>query len=209
MTTQKRKAIVVGASGRIGREIVTALQPTYDVIRVGLRSGDLQADYTDEASVRALFEATGPFDALVAAAGGDGVFKSYAELTDEDYIYGYARKVLGQQRLVRLGSDVANDGASFTLSSGFLSHYPNPASVAIGPLNAAINAFARSVAPLMPRGQRINVVSPAPIVEPGREGRGLITAAQAAVVYAETVNADFTGRTVRAWAGLPADVVNT
>jgi NAD(P)-dependent dehydrogenase (short-subunit alcohol dehydrogenase family) len=199
----KRKAIVVGASGLIGKEVVKALQPTHEVIRVGLRSGDIQSDYTDDASVQQLFDNVGSFDALVAVAGGDGVFKAYEELTDDDYRYGYERKVLGQMRLVRLGTPSANDGTSFTLSSGFLSHYPNPASVAIGPLNAAINSFARSVAPLLPRGLRVNIVSPAPIVEPGREGRGLITAAQAAVAYADTVGGDFTGRTVRAWGGLP------
>jgi NAD(P)-dependent dehydrogenase (short-subunit alcohol dehydrogenase family) len=199
----RRKAIVVGASGLIGKEVVEALQSSHEVIRVGLRSGDMQADYTDEASVQRLFDKIGPFDALVAVAGSDGVFKAYENLTDDDYRYGYERKVLGQMRLVRLGTPTANDGASFTLSSGFLSHYPNPASVAIGPLNAAINSFARSVAPLLPRGLRVNIVSPAPIVEPGREGRGLITAAQAAVAYADAVGGDFTGRTVRAWGGLP------
>lgn len=199
----KKKAIVVGASGLIGRDVVKALLPTHEVIRVGVRSGDIQADYLDDASVQSMFDEVGPFDALVAAAGGDGVFKPFEALTDEDYLYGFQRKVLGQARLVRLGQKSANDGASFTLSSGFLSHYPMPVSVAIGPLNAAINSWARSVAPLLPRALRVNVVSPAPIVEEGSEGTGRITPAQAAQSYLEAVNGDFTGRTIRAWGGLP------
>jgi hypothetical protein len=103
---------------------------------------------------------------------------------------------------VRLGQSGVRDGGSFTLSSGFLSHYPNPASVATGPLNAAVDAFVRSVAPLLARGLRLNVVSPAPVVEPGVDGRGTVTAAQVAQTYVEAVEADYSGRVLRAWGGL-------
>ena len=55
----------------------------------------------------------------------------------------------------------------------------------------------------MLRGVRINVVSPAPIVEPGREGEGLVTAAQCADYYVDAVSGDMTGKVLRAWGGLP------
>ena len=74
---------------------------------------------------------------------------------------------------------------------------------ATGPLNAAIDAFVKITAPLLPRGIRLNVVSPAPVVEPGREGRGLVTAQEAAQYYVEAVEGDMTGKVLRAWAGLP------
>ena len=95
------------------------------------------------------------------------------------------------------------DNGSFTLTSGFLSHYPNPASIATGPFNAAIDTFVRNTAPLLPRGIRVNVVSPAPIVEPGQEKRGLVTAAQTADLYVDAVEGNFTGQVLRAWGGLP------
>lgn len=38
-----------------------------------------------------------------------------------------------------LGQASIRDNGSFTLTSGFLSHYLNPASIATGPLNAAID----------------------------------------------------------------------
>jgi NAD(P)-dependent dehydrogenase (short-subunit alcohol dehydrogenase family) len=98
--------------------------------------------------------------------------------------------------------DKANDGGSFTLSSGFLSHYPNPASVATGPFNAAIDAFVRSAAPLLPRGLRLNVVSPAPVVEASREDRGTISAANVALAFVEATEGVFSGRILRAWGGL-------
>ena len=199
---REKRAIVVGASGLIGREIVGALEATYEVIRVGRSSGDILCDYTSETSVRDLFEKAGLFDALVAAVGGDSVFKRYDELTDKDYQYGFERKFLSQARLVRLGHNKANDGGSFTLSSGFLSHYPNPASVATGPFNAAIDAFVRSAAPLLPRGLRLNVVSPAPVVEASREDRGTISAANVAQAFVESIEGVFSGRILRAWGGL-------
>lgn len=127
----------------------------------------------------------------------------FNELTDADYQYGFERKFLAQTRLVEIGRDIANDGASITLSSGFLSDYPNPASVATGPLNAAVDAFVLSAAPLLPRGIRLNVVSPAPVADEGKEGRGTITATQAANAYIEAVNGDFTGQVLRPWGGLP------
>jgi NAD(P)-dependent dehydrogenase (short-subunit alcohol dehydrogenase family) len=197
------KIIIVGASGRIGKEVDKALSNSHEIIRVGMRSGDVQCDYTDAESVRIMFEKIGEFDSLVSVVGGDSVFKSFQDLNDEDYRYGFERKFLGQVKLVQHGMSFIKDNGSFTITSGFLSHYPNPASIATGALNAAIDTFVRNTAPLLPRGIRINVVSPAPIVEPGQEKRGLVTAAQAADFYADAVEGNFTGQVLRAWGGLP------
>jgi NAD(P)-dependent dehydrogenase (short-subunit alcohol dehydrogenase family) len=199
----QKKIVVIGASGKIGRETVAALGTGYEIVTVGRTSGDIQCDYTDEASVRDMFSKVGKFDALIAVAGGDSVFKAYDELSDDDFRYGFERKFLAQVRLVRLGEPHVNAGGSFTLSSGFLSHYPNPASVATGPLNAAVDTFVESVAPSLERGVRLNVVSPAPVVPSDSAGRGAITAQQAAKSYVEAVEGDFTGRVVRPWGGLP------
>jgi len=197
------KIIIVGASGRIGSKITEALSPNHELIRVGARSGDIVTDYTDEQSVRNIFEKTGKFDVLIAVAGGDSQFKRYSDLTDDDFRFGFERKVLGQVRLVRLGEQFARDNGSFILTSGFLSHYPNEASIATGPLNAAVDTFVSNTSHLLPRNLRINVVSPAPIVEPGQERRGLVTAEETAKLYVEAVEGDFSGRVLRAWGGLP------
>jgi NAD(P)-dependent dehydrogenase (short-subunit alcohol dehydrogenase family) len=198
------KVIILGASGKIGREIVRALENDHEVISAS-RGGDVQVDYTQDVSVREMFEQVGKVDALVAVVGGDSVFKSYEELTPEDFEHGYRRKLMGQIGLVRSGTDFINDGGSFTLSSGFLSHYPNPYSVATGPLNAAVDSFVHSAAPLLPRAIRLNVVSPAPVVDPAQEGRGVVTAEQAAAAYVQSITGDFSGRVIRAWGGLEKD----
>ena len=198
------KIILVGAGGRIGKAIDKLLSVEHEIVRVGATSGDIQCDYTDEGSVRAMFQKAANFDALICSAGRDGVFQRFEALTDDDYGYGFERKFLGQIRLVSIGQEHVNDNGSFTLTSGFLSHYPNPASIAIGPFNSAVDTFAASAAPLLPRGIRLNVVSPAPVVDPGHEGTGRVTAEQTAQFYVDAVQGDMSGQVLRAWGGLPA-----
>lgn len=196
------KIIVLGAGGNIGREVIRALGSTHEIIQANRSRGDILVDYTNPESVREMFKSTGEFDALIATVGGDSVFQSYEDLSNEAYEHGFQRKFLAQVNLVRSGTEYACDGASFTLSSGFLSHYPNPTSAATGPFNAAIDSFVLGTAPLLPRGLRLNVVSPAPVVEPAQVARGLITAEQAAAAYVESVTSLYTGRIFRVWGGL-------
>ena len=197
------KIIIVGASGRIGKEVDKALSASHEIIRVGVRSGDVQCDYTNMESVRGMFEKIGKFDSLISVAGGDSTFKSFQDLDDKDYRYGFERKFLGQIRFLKLGERFVRDNGSFIFTSGFLSHYPNPVSIATGPLNAAIDTFVKNTASLLLRGIRVNVVSPAPIVEPGQEGKGLVTAAETAKLYVEAVEGNMTGQVLKAWGGLP------
>jgi NAD(P)-dependent dehydrogenase (short-subunit alcohol dehydrogenase family) len=197
------KIIIVGASGRIGQEVASALVDRHEIIRVGVRSGDVQCDYTDTKSVESMFDEIGEFDSLISVAGGDSVFKAFADLEDDDYRYGFERKFLGQVRLLKCGEPFVRDNGSFVFTSGFLSQYPNPASIATGPLNATIDTFVSNAAPLLPRGIRINVVSPAPIVEQGQERKGLETGAETAKLYVNAVEGDMTGKVLRAWGGLP------
>jgi hypothetical protein len=49
---------------------------------------------------------------------------------------------------------------------------------------------------------RLNVVSPAPVVEPERTGRGLVSAEQVAKFYVEAIEGNETGQVFRAWGGL-------
>ncbi len=197
------KIVIVGASGRIGKEVDKALSVNHEIVRVGAHSGDVNCDYTDIESVRTMFDKIGEFDSLISVAGGDSTFKPFHNLVDEDYRYGFERKFLGQVRLLQFGKIIVRDNGSFVFTSGFLSHYPNPSSIATGPLNAAIDTFVKNTAPILDRGIRLNVVSPAPIVEPGQEGKGLVTAVETAKRYVEAVEGDITGKVLRVWGGLP------
>jgi len=196
------KIIIVGASGRIGMEVDKALSGSHDIVRVGVHRGDVQCDYTIPESVRDMFDKIGKFDSLISVAGRDSIFKPFADLDDEDYRYGFERKFLGQIRFLKLGESFVRYNGSFVFTSGFLNQYPNPASIATGPLNAVVDTFVKNTASLLPRGIRINVVSPAPIVEPGQEGQGVVTAAETAKLYVEAVEGNITGQVLRAWGGL-------
>ena len=197
------KIIIVGASGRIGKEVDNVLSRNHEIVRVGTRGGDVQCDYTSPDSVRNMFENIGEFDSLISVIGGDSVFKPFAELDDEDYRYGFERKFIGQVRFLDLGESFVRDNGSFVFTSGYLCQYPNPYSIATGPLNAAVDTFVQNTAPLLPRGIRINVVSPAPVVDPGEERKGVVTAAETAKFYVQAVENNITGKVLRAWGGLP------
>jgi len=182
------KIAIFGASGKIGSQIVSQLEEHgHEVIKIS-RSGDIAADYTNEAEVRAVFEKTPNLDAVVVSVGGDSVFKPYETLTDDDFRFGAERKLVAQFKIVRFAQEHLNDNGSITLTSGFLSHYPNPYSLATGPFNSAIDTYVRQAAPLLKRGLRLNAVSPAPIVAPERaDQEGLISAEQCASFYVNAI----------------------
>jgi NAD(P)-dependent dehydrogenase (short-subunit alcohol dehydrogenase family) len=58
-----------------------------------------------------------------------------------------------------------NDRGSFTLTSGILSQDPVPGGSALSMVNAGIDGFAIGAAIDMPRGIRINSVSPGMVLE--------------------------------------------
>ncbi|AYF85768.1 short chain dehydrogenase [Pseudomonas sp. JS3066] len=194
------KIILVGASGTIGKAIEQELTERHEIIRVGRNSGELQADITDVASIRRLFEKVGPFDALISAAGKVH-FGALAEMGEAEFAIGLKDKLMGQVNLVLIGREFANDGASFTLTSGVLSHDPIRFGASASMVNGAIDAFVRSAALEMPRGMRINSVSPTVIEEalpdyaPYFRGYKAVPAAEAALAYAKSTEGAQTGQT--------------
>jgi NAD(P)-dependent dehydrogenase (short-subunit alcohol dehydrogenase family) len=76
------------------------------------------------------------------------------------YRAGINDKLLGQIELVRQGIAHVRDGGSFTLVSGVLSDDPIPTGTVASAVNGALHAFVRAAANELPRGLRINVVSP-------------------------------------------------
>jgi NAD(P)-dependent dehydrogenase (short-subunit alcohol dehydrogenase family) len=195
------RIVVIGASGTIGRAVTQALSTRHELVRVGRSGGDFQADIARPATLRALFEAAAPFDAVVCAAG-QAAFGALTELSDEDFQLGLASKLMGQVNLVRLGMAAISDGGSFTLTSGVLSQHPVPGSAAISPVNAGVEAFARAAALELPRGIRVNVVSPPWVSETleamGRDPASGLPASQVANAYIASVEGGMTGEVLDA-----------
>lgn len=195
------RIIVVGASGTIGRPVAKLLASEHDVIKVASRSGDYQADITQKGSIERLFKTIGPFDALVCAAGV-ARFALLTELSDEDFQLGLTSKLMGQINLVRVGLNYINDNGSFTVTSGVLSQQPVPGSTSISTVNAGIEAFVRAAALELPRGVRINAVSPPWVKETldalGVDSSSGMPAERVAQAYRASVTGDRNGIVINA-----------
>lgn len=196
------KIILVGASGTIGQAIDRELRERHEIVRVGRNSGELQVDIADPASIRRLFEQTGPFDALISAAG-NAHFGALEELTAKEFAVGLDDKLMGQINLVLIGREFANDGASFTLTSGVLSEDPIRYGAAVSTVNAALDGFVRAAAIELPCGLRINGVSPTileeslPAYGPYFRGFKAVPAATVALAYAKSAEGRQTGQVYR------------
>jgi len=158
-------------------------------------------DLASPDSIRALYRAVGSFDAVVCTAGL-AKFGALKELTDDDFQLGLSNKFMGQVNLVRLGLPVIAERGSFTLTSGVLSMEPMVGSAAISPVNAAIEGFVRAAALEMPKGVRINVVSP-PWVKETMEAMGMdsstgLPAAVVAGAYLASVDGAMSGAVIDA-----------
>jgi len=157
------KFLVVGSTGLIGSYVAKTLSKHGTIIGVS-RATQISVDVKDPASIKAMYEKVGKIDA-VASCIGKVAFKPVAELTYEDYLMGLKDKALGQVELVRAGIDFLNDAGSFTLMTGVLARDPIPSGSVAALANGAIESFTLAAAIDLPRGIRINTVSPNVLVE--------------------------------------------
>lgn len=153
------RIIIVGAAGDIGRIVQAELGLRHEIVTAGRSSGDLRVDIGELDSVQDMYQAVGGFDAVICC-GGDVTFAPLVQFTPESFMLGLRQKVMGQVNLVRAGLPLIADGGSFTLTSGVLDRDPIPRGAAAATANAALAGFVTGAAIEMPRGSRINVVSP-------------------------------------------------
>ena len=196
------KILLIGAHGTIGSAVDHELSQRHEVIRIGRTRGELQVDISDSASIRRLFEQTGPFDALISATGRV-TFAPLGDMSADDFTLGLDNKLMGQVNLLLIGREFANDGASFTLTSGILNRDPIRTGASAALVNGAIDGFVRSAALELPRGLRINAISPTVVQEamgsyaPYFRGFKPVNAAEVALAYAKSVEGLQTGQTYR------------
>ncbi len=194
------KILLIGASGTVGSAVKAQLSQRHEVISIGRKSGDFQVDISDSTSIRQLFAQTGKFDALVCAAGSVN-FVPLGEMDESHFDLGLQDKLMGQVNLLLIGREFANDGASFTFTSGILNRDPIRTGASAALVNGAIDAFVKAAAIELPRGLRINSVSPTVLVEamgsyaPYFRGFKPVPAAEVALAYAKSVEGLQTGQT--------------
>ena len=188
------KVIVIGATGTIGAAVAAALEERHEVVRAS-RSGSPSVDMEDPASIAALLAAAGPVDAVVCCAASARM--APLDAPDEAFLQGLHGKLLGQVALLRLALPHLRDGGSVTMTAGTFD--PPMAGAAFGALvNAGLEAFVRAAALELPRGLRVNAVSPGWVRETlqaiGRYGG--TPAADVARAYVDAVEGTAQGQVI-------------
>ena len=194
------KILVIGATGTIGKSVSTLFEEHgHIVIRAGHRNGDYTVDLGSKDSIRSLFEEIGQMDAVVSTAGA-AKFAALKDLSDADFQLALNNKLMGQVNLVRVGSEHVNDNGSITLTSGILAHEPMPGSATISMANGALESFAMAAALELGPRIRVNVVSPAFVIETmemmGMDSTHGISAADTAKAYLSAIRGSNNGDTL-------------
>jgi NAD(P)-dependent dehydrogenase (short-subunit alcohol dehydrogenase family) len=186
--------LVIGAAGLIGAEVVKALGES-ECIRASRNSGE-RVDISDPKSLAALFGRVGEVDGIVCT-GGAARYKPWDQLTDEDWTFSLANKLLGQVNVVRYGAKSVRPGGAITLTTGLAAQYPSPGSAIITTVNSAVEAFVRAAAAEPSITVRVNAVSPGWVSETlqamGRNPAEGIPAAEVAKVIVRQVRDGPTG----------------
>jgi len=201
------RIFLVGASGTLGRAVAAELAPRHEILSGGRNSGDIRIDLTNMESIRSAFTQVGTVDAVVSAAGNvkfeplEAI--AAAPLASSIYGVGLEDKLMGQVNLALEARQHLADRGSITLISGVLTDSPIAMGSSASMVNGAIEAFVRAAAIELPRGLRINAVSPGVLVEsmpqyaPFFRGFEPVPAARAALAYSRSVEGLETGKVYR------------
>ena len=202
--TAKPKVLLVGASGTLGRAVHSELAQRHEVIAASRKSGTHRVDITDSKSIKKLLDKLGKLDAIVCAAGAVH-FGPLERMTDELYSIGLRDKLMGQVNLTLLGREYLRDAGSITLITGILAEQPIRQGSSASMVNGALEAFVRAAAIELPRGLRINAVSPNVFVEsmagyaPYFRGFEAVPVARAALAFSRSVEGAQTGQVYRVY----------
>lgn len=193
------RIILIGGTGTIGSAVYDLLSGSHEVVRATRTAGDVRVDMASIESIRQMYEKVERFDAMVCAAG-QARFAPLEDLSDDDFAFCLANKLMGQVNLVRLGMEHVADGGSFTLTSGILAQKPIPGSAAISLVNSGVEGFMRSAALEAQRGIRVNAVSPPwvreTLVKMGHDPTPGMPAKQVAQAYRESVEGIRSGEVI-------------
>ncbi|WP_231443115.1 short chain dehydrogenase [Brevibacterium zhoupengii] len=194
------KILLVGAGGHVGGVAKAELESRgHDVISAS-RSTDPGVDTSDPASIATLLKSVGSVDAIVVAVGA-AAFKPLTELTREDFSEAFVSKTMGQIEFVTQGIEHLNDGGSITVTTGVLSREPVPTASAAAMANGAVESFVISAAPELPRGIRLNAVSPnvlknSPHFHDAFAGMVPVTDEQVGAAFVRSVEGNVSGRVI-------------
>jgi NAD(P)-dependent dehydrogenase (short-subunit alcohol dehydrogenase family) len=195
------RVIVIGR-GTIGSAVKNALaEMGHEVLSVSRTSGEHRADIADAESLKALFSGIGRFNA-VACAAGDVFPGSVETATDEQWANSLQSKAMGQINIVRTALPYIADKGSFTLVSGVLTDEYQYGGVIGTVVNHAVEGFVKAAAVELPRGLRINCISPTVLTEsvayhPFFPGYIPVDAKEVGQAYLRAISNAITGRVIK------------
>lgn len=159
------KVLIIGGTGVVGSAIAQELKKDTQLLLAGFSEGEYQVDIGNLDSIEKLFKKTGKIDGIVCAAARGVVFKPLVEMTEADYVASMQQKLLGQLNVVLKGIPALNDHGSITLTTGIMNRDFIKNGSAAAMVNSAVEGFVQAASLDMPRGIRINVISPALLKE--------------------------------------------
>lgn len=190
--------VVIGATGTIGTEVVRELKVAGHEVISASRKGPIRVDIDDRASIDALFTSISDIDAIICVAAS-GKLTPLEQLSDEEVELGLKGKLLGQIALFLRAVRHLHDGGSITLTSGTFKE-PTLGSAVGGIVNTGLEGFVRNVAMELPRGLRVNIVSPGwvkeTLVKLGLDSAGGTPAIDVARAYIASVEGNMQGQTI-------------
>ena len=195
------RILAIGSSGTVGKAAISDLKSRHEIIHANRSSGDVKVDAMDEASVRAMFEKVGKVDAIISTVGHTH-FGPLASMTPAQFRKGLDDKLMGQVNIALLGHGFVNDGGSITLTSGVLDRDPIRQGANASAVNGALGAFVKAAAIEMPRGIRINVVSPGLLEESVKKYDGYfpghipVSSARVGIAFTKSVEGALTGQVI-------------
>lgn len=193
------KILIIGASGHIGSAAADALRGSHEVIEAS-RTGAHRVDITDAASIERLFAEVGTADAVICSVGSVP-WAAVTALGADDYRAGFRGKTLAQLDVVRMALDHLADGGSITLTTGITARRAVPGGAVASMANGALESFVVGAAPELPRGIRLNAVSPTVLAEATEHHETFaafppVPGSVVAAAYVELVEGDRTGAVV-------------
>jgi NAD(P)-dependent dehydrogenase (short-subunit alcohol dehydrogenase family) len=194
------RILLIGGTGTVGLAAASGLTK-HDIITAGRTSGDIKVDVMDEASIRAMFAKAGKIDAVVATTGHTH-FGPLAEMTADQFRSGLNDKLMGQIMVALIGQHHVNDAGSITLTTGVTNRDVIRKGANAAAVNGALDAFVKSAAIEMPRGIRINVVSPGLLEESAKKYDGFfpghepVSSSRVGIAYAKSIEGALTGQVI-------------
>jgi NAD(P)-dependent dehydrogenase (short-subunit alcohol dehydrogenase family) len=158
------KAIVIGATGIIGSEVVNAFRDAGFEVVESSRNDGVRSDLEKPETLEQLFMETGKVDVIVSAAGYAAMGK-LEELSADDFKKSLNSKLMGQVYLVQKGLPYLNAGGSIVITGGIYGYNPFPGTSAIAMVNMALEGFTRALALELTDNRKVLVIHPPLVAE--------------------------------------------